>query len=391
MKQSKRTGEMGQMRRENTGRSIAERAAGEPGTVGKRVVIAAAAVAFLIGMGTAVFGLPLSLMDLAETGDCRDAGCRDGDGLTETELAETGMMETGLTEAELAETAAMAPSISASGAILINGDDGMVLYENNADEKLYPASTTKIMTALVTLDVCKELHVDLNSEVVVPEEAQGVEGSSLYLKSGERVTLEELLYGLMLQSGNDSAVALAVCMGGTQDHFIEMMNEKAQKLGCTGTHFTNPNGLFDENHYTTARDLAVIAREAMKNEDFREIVSAKKWSEVSADASEAAATVAPAGAAEDASSGAAEDAEEDASAGAPRSFVNKNKTVFQYEGGNGIKIGYTQASGRTLVASAKRGGTQLIAVVLRDHNWFQDAYNLMDFGFELLEVEGGTN
>lgn len=268
-------------------------------------------------------------------------------------------------EAPVQETVAVAPSISASGAILINGEDGKVLYESGADEKLYPASTTKIMTALVVLETCEELGIGLDSHVIVPQEAQGVEGSSLYLKAGEEISLEELMYGLMLQSGNDAAVALASCVGGTQENFIDKMNEKAKELGCTNTHFMNPNGLFDENHYTTARDLAKIAREAMKSEEFRQIVGSQKWS----------------GSEDEQVSGTSNEQQSDS---APRTFVNKNKTVFQYEGGNGIKIGYTQASGRTLVASACREDTYLIAVVLRDSNWFQDAYAMMDYGFALL-------
>ena len=239
------------------------------------------------------------------------------------------------------------PSVSASSFILID-ENGEVLYEKNADEKSYPASTTKIMTALVTLEKLDELGLDKKSEIIVPEEAVGIEGSSIYLKKGERLTIEELLYGLMLRSGNDSAAALAVCMGGSLGEFVSMMNERAAALGCSGTHFTNPSGLYEENHYTTASDLAKIAHEAMKREDFREIVRAKDWQS------------------------------EDGS----RSFHNKNKTVFQYEGATGIKIGFTKASGRTLVASAEREGRQMIAVVLRDGNWFNDAYALMDYGFE---------
>lgn len=256
------------------------------------------------------------------------------------------------TETDLTLAGARAPSISAGAAILIDGGDGRVLYEYNADQKMYPASTTKIMTALVTLDICEELSIGLDSEIIVPEEAEGIEGSSLYLKAGERISLEELLYGLMLHSGNDSAAALAASMGGNEAMFVERMNQRAQDLGCLGTHFTNPHGLYDENHYTTARDLAVIARCAMQHREFQKIVSTETWK------------------------GTGEQ---------PRSFTNKNKTVFQYEGGDGVKIGYTQASGRTLVASASRAGTQLIAVVLNDGNWFQDAYGLLDFGFELME------
>lgn len=256
-------------------------------------------------------------------------------------------------ETDLTLAGARAPSISAGAAILIDGGDGRVLYEYNADQKMYPASTTKIMTALVTLDICQELSIGLDSEIIVPEEAEGIEGSSLYLKAGERISLEELLYGLMLHSGNDSAAALAASMGGNEAMFVERMNQRAQELECLGTHFANPHGLYDENHYTTARDLAVIARCAMQHREFKKIVSAETWKGTGKQ---------------------------------PRSFTNKNKTVFQYEGGDGVKIGYTQASGRTLVASASRAGTQLIAVVLNDGNWFQDAYGLLDFGFELMET-----
>lgn len=248
---------------------------------------------------------------------------------------------------------AQAPSISAEGALLADADSGRVLYEKNADKKLYPASTTKIMTALIALETLEELDLEMDSKVIVPAEAAGVEGSSLYLKAGEKLSMEELLYGLMLQSGNDSATAIAVCIGGTLDNFVLKMNQRAGELGCGGTNFVNPSGLYDENHYTTARDLAAIAVCAMKRKDFRELVNTRKWQ-----------------------------SEETA-----RTFVNKNKTVFDYEGGNGIKIGFTKKSGRTLVASAKRGEHTLIAVVLKDGNWFNDAYALMDWGFEIIQEE----
>ena len=236
-----------------------------------------------------------------------------------------------------------APSISARQAVLIDEGTGEVLYSKGASERAYPASTTKIMTALVALDLCQTYGIDLKSEVEIPKEAIGVEGSSLYLKDGEKRTIEELLYGMMLQSGNDGATALAVCLGGTLEHFVDLMNETASRLGCTDTNFVNPHGLFDEEHYTTAADLATIARAAMSDDVFREIVGSQSWG----------------------------------------NYVNKNKTLYQYKGGTGIKIGYTEDSGRTLVASATRGDQSLIAVVLNDRNWFQDAYALMDYGFRL--------
>lgn len=258
-----------------------------------------------------------------------------------------GGSETGKTSEIWKVSAGAPPSVAAESAVLID-ESGQILYEKNANAKGYPASTTKIMTALVALEKLDELGLGMDSEVIIPEEAVGIEGSSIYLKKGERISIEELLYGLMLQSGNDSATALAMCVGGSLSSFVSMMNEKAETLGCSGTHFTNPSGLYEENHYTTAADLARIAGEAMKRDDFRKIVSTKDWQ--NADGS--------------------------------RSFHNKNKTVFQYDGATGVKIGFTKASGRTLVASAKRDDKEMIAVVLRDGNWFNDAYALMDYGFQ---------
>lgn len=253
------------------------------------------------------------------------------------------------------QTAALpAPAVSAAQAILIEESSGKVLYEKNADEKAYPASTTKIMTALLVLETLEKYDSPLDQKVTVPKEAEGVEGSSLYLKAGERIYLQDLLYGLMLQSGNDAAVALAVITAGSTEAFVEAMNHKAGVLACTNTHFVNPNGLFDENHYTTVRDMAVIAREAMAHKAFRTIVAAPSWD---ADREES-------------------DFEH---------FYNKNKTVHQFKGGTGIKIGFTKASGRTLVASSSRNGRDLICVVMGAPNWFNDAYTLMEYGFKRLE------
>ncbi|MBN7773058.1 D-alanyl-D-alanine carboxypeptidase family protein [Clostridium aminobutyricum] len=243
------------------------------------------------------------------------------------------------------------PSISANQAVLMDGTSGEILYEKNAETKAYPASTTKIMTALLTIERVEELHSDLTQKVKIPADAVGVEGSSIYLAPGEAVSIEDLLYGLMLRSGNDAAVALADIIGGNQEHFAEMMNERAQELGCKGTNFLNPNGLYDDNHYTTAYDMALIAKEAMKNETFRRISAAESW-EASREPDKY------------------------------NYFYNKNKVVHQYEGGNGVKIGYTKASGRTLVASAERDGRLMICVVMGAPDWFNDAYALMNYGFE---------
>lgn len=244
-----------------------------------------------------------------------------------------------------------APGISASSAIVIDAEDGSVLYEKNADKKAYPASTTKIMTAMLTLETLDELDSPPEQKVVIPSEAVGIEGSSIYLAPGEEVRIIDLLYGMMLRSGNDAATALAIIIGGDTEHFAEMMNARAAEIGCTGTNFLNPSGLYDENHYTTVRDMAMIAREAMKNDIFREIA-------------------------------AAEDYTAEREADKYNYFYNKNKTVHQYEGGDGIKIGYTKASGRTLVASAEREGRRLICVVMNAPDWFNDAYSLMDYCFE---------
>ena len=254
------------------------------------------------------------------------------------------------------QTAAMpaVPQISAAQAILVETETGEVLFERNADERAYPASTTKIMTALLVLETLERYDSPIDQIVTVPQEAEGVEGSSLYLKAGERISMEDLLYGLMLQSGNDSAVALGILTAGSTENFVAQMNAKAEALGCRNTHFVNPNGLFDENHYTTARELAQIAREAMGHPMFRTIVAAPSW-----------------------------DAQREGKEFTH--FYNKNKTVHEFRGGNGIKIGYTKASGRTLAASAKRDGKELICVVMGAPNWFNDAYTLMEYGFKRLE------
>lgn len=249
---------------------------------------------------------------------------------------------------ESMEASGLAPILSAKGAILIDAGDGSVIYEKDTDRKLYPASTTKIMTALIVIEMLTEIDANLESKIVVPAKAVGVEGSSIYLKEGEVITVEELLYGTLLQSGNDAATALAVCFGGNEDNFVKKMNAKARALNCKNTNFINPSGLFHENHYTTARDLARIAQAAMKNNTFRQIVGTKQW----------------------------------ISESSGRIINNKNKTIEEYEGATGIKIGYTKKSGRTLVASAQREGKEFIAVVLDDPDWFQDAYSMMDYGFQ---------
>lgn len=234
--------------------------------------------------------------------------------------------------------------LSAKSAILLDASTGRVLYSTNNGEKLPMASTTKIMTALVALD-----KGNLDKRVTINKDSVGIEGSSIYLCEKERLTLRDLLYGLMLRSGNDAATAIAIEIGGSLEKFSQMMNEKAKEIGALNSNFTNPHGLHDDNHYTTAYDLAIITREALKYKDFQEISKAKNWT---------------------------------ADREVNNYFLNKNKTLWQYDGGDGIKTGFTKAAGRCLVTSATRNGMQLIAVVLNDGNWFNDCYSLMDFGFD---------
>ena len=240
--------------------------------------------------------------------------------------------------------------ISAQTAVVIELNTGKVLYSKNAQQKVYPASTTKILTALIALEEC-----NLDDIVTITEKASGVEGSSIYLEVGEKISYRDLLYGLMLRSGNDAAIAISDSISGSTEKFAEKMNERAKMIGAVNSNFVNPSGLFNENHYTTAYDMALIAREAMKIPEFREIAASKSYV---ADRGE----------------------------GKYNTFYNKNKVVFEYEGGTGIKIGYTKASGRTLVASSERDGMELICVVMNAHNWFNDSYRLMDYGYEKYEL-----
>ena len=235
---------------------------------------------------------------------------------------------------------AAALELSAASAILMDADTGAVLYEKNADCPSLIASTTKIMTAVVALE-----HCDPEESFAVPEAATQIEGSSIYLKAGETVTVRELLYGMMLHSGNDAAVALALACSGSVEEFVAQMNLKAQKLGLKNTHFENPNGLDGETHRSSARDLALLTQYALQNEDFLAIVSTK--------------TIRI----------------------GERCFSNHNKLLWTLDGALGVKTGYTKAAGRVLVSAAERGGRRLIAVTVRDGNDWQDHRALYDFGF----------
>lgn len=242
-------------------------------------------------------------------------------------------------------TEAEALSVSAGGAALIEAHSGRVLYESGGHTPLPMASTTKIMTALVALE-----HGRLEDMLTVPKEAEGTEGSSMYLKAGEKLSLEDLLYGLMLPSGNDAAVTIALHFGGSIEGFADMMNEKARELGCENTHFANPHGLHAPDHYTSALDLCTIARAAMEREDFAAIVHAQYHK---------------------------------TSTGAQvRTLKNKNKTLWNFEGGCGVKTGFTKKAGRCLVFAAKQEGMLLIGTVLNCPDMWQEAFSLLTYGFD---------
>lgn len=239
-------------------------------------------------------------------------------------------------------------STSARSAVLYQPETGAFLYSKNADERLPMASTTKIMTALVAIENSNPSDI-----VAIDDSAIGVEGSSAYLKVGDVLTMDELLYALLLQSANDAAVAIACHVGGDIESFSAMMNDKAKELGLTNTNFTNPHGLDNEEHYTTARELAIIASAALENEKFKEIVSTYKKSFVSEERS--------------------------------RTYVNHNKLLYLYDGCVGVKTGFTKRSGRCLVGAAEKDGLCFISVTLDAPSDWNDHSAMLNFGFESLE------
>ncbi len=232
-------------------------------------------------------------------------------------------------------------AVSAQCAIVLDASTGRVLYEKNADKQGLIASTTKIMTALVVCERCNVLD-----RMRIPKEAVGIEGSSMYLQEGEILTIQELLYGLMLHSGNDAATALAIYCGGTVEGFAQLMNDKAHALEMRDSHFMNPHGLDSPGHYSTARDMAKLTAYAMQNPIFAQTVSTKT------------VTV------------------------GNRSLRNHNKLLWQVEGADGVKTGYTKAAGRILVSSATRNGRRLIVVTMNDPDDWRDHAALLEDGFK---------
>ena len=243
------------------------------------------------------------------------------------------------------------PSVSAQSAILIDGQNGAVLFEKQADLRLPMASTTKIMTALVALE-----NLSLDTVITVDPRAVGVEGSSVYLVAGEQLTLEQLLYALLLESANDAATAIAIGVAGSVEKFADLMNQTAADMGLENTRFQNPHGLDHAEHYTTARELAQISASALKNPTFSAIVATRKT------------TIPHSG------------------NDGVRLLVNHNRLLREYDGAIGIKTGFTKRSGRCLVSAAQRNGATLIAVTLNAPNDWQDHTALLDFGFSQMET-----
>lgn len=241
-------------------------------------------------------------------------------------------------------------TVSADSAVLYEPVTGTFLYEKNATTRRGMASTTKIMTALIAIETG-----NLSRQITVPPEAVGIEGSSVYLKEGETLTLEDLLYALLLQSANDAAVAIACAVGGSTEEFCDLMNRKVTELGLSDTHFDNPHGLDSPDHYTTAADLARIAAYALEHPVFREIVSTKKR-----------VIYLP-------------------MENASRVLVNHNKLLRLYDDSIGVKTGFTRRCGRCLVGAAERDGLSLITVTLDAPNDWNDHISLFDYGFSSME------
>lgn len=239
---------------------------------------------------------------------------------------------------------------SSKSAILMEENSERILYNKNSDEPLPMASTTKIMTAIVAIE-----YGNLDDIVVIDDETPYIEGSSIYLKTNDKISLEDLVYALVLRSGNDAADSIAKHIGGTMDNFITLMNEKAKVIGASNTNFVNPHGLHDANHYTTAEDLLLITKYAFGNDIFKRIVgTTNRDIKINNE---------------------------------KRTIFNKNKMVTQYEGGNGVKTGYTTDAGKCLVFSAERNGMQLIGVLIDSYNIWTDSEILLDYGFEKYKLE----
>ncbi|MBQ7797752.1 MAG: D-alanyl-D-alanine carboxypeptidase [Clostridia bacterium] len=245
-----------------------------------------------------------------------------------------------------------ASSTSAKGMCVLEQDSKRVLYQKDMDKMLANASTTKIVTAITVIQNCD----NLDEVITVDNKSIGIEGTSIYLRKDEQLSVRDLLYGLMLRSGNDSAVALAYHVGGTEENFVTMMNELCVSVGAKNSHFANPHGLDDSEHYTTAYDLALVSAYALNNPIFKEIVSTKHYTIPATNISEA------------------------------RYLTNKNRLLNSLDGCVGVKTGFTSRAGRCLVSAIERNGITLVCVVLNCGPMFEEsvallnsAYNEYDF------------
>lgn len=248
---------------------------------------------------------------------------------------------------------AQQPSVSAYSAVLISADDGSVLYEHNAHEPLAMASTTKIMTALLALEEAERAG---DPVIDITEEMVRVEGSSMGLQAGNRLTMTNLVSGMLLASGNDAANAAALYLAGSQEAFAEQMNARAAEIGMDSTHFVTPSGLDDEEHYSTAYDMALLAQEALRCPEFARIAAS---STLQVEFAEPAQKV---------------------------SYSNHNKLLRMYEGCIGVKTGFTKKAGRCLVSAAQREGTTLIAVTLNAPDDWNDHMAMLDYGFATVKT-----
>lgn len=241
--------------------------------------------------------------------------------------------------------------LSAKSAILINAHTNEIIYEKNAYEKRGMASTTKIMTALLAIE-----RGNMQKKVVARDDEVRIEGTSIGLKAGDKITLEALVCGMLLESGNDAANVTARVIGKSREKFVSLMNKKAKEIGMKNTHFENPSGLTEEGHFSTAFDMAVLGSYAIKNKQFRDICSLSSVR---------------------------------VSYGTPqyeRTFKNHNKLLNSVEGAFGIKTGFTKASGRCLVSAAQRNGVTLVAVTLCAPDDWNDHKKLFEYGFEKVKV-----
>ncbi len=251
-------------------------------------------------------------------------------------------------------TVTSAQGSSAKAMCTMEASTGRVLYAKNENAKLPMASTTKIMTAITAIENCK----DLDEKFEISPKAVGISGTSIYLRKGEALSVRDLLYGLMLVSGNDASVAIGERVGGNVKNFVEMMNKTAIKIGTKNSHFDNTHGLDSKTHYTSAYDLALITSYALSNDTFREIVSTKNTKITTVE-------------------------------GKTRYLKNKNRLLNSLEGCNGVKTGFTDDAGRCLVASCERDGMQLVSVVLNCGPMFEECATLLEKGFneyEMVEV-----